>query len=367
LKNLSRFGVIVDNVSYFGNRRKPSNNHELKKVNSELLKHINKQRKTVQKDKIIDVVHYSDDEKPIIKYAGKTHRFNYKPMSKYYLKKYKNTKHGYKKAQCKCSKRLIQTDGYSGFAILRNESIILIGCMKFKFTYDSDILEILTKIESKPSQNENKPQANGINLLIDTINNLSSISISDKNCSLKDAIVTNSCVSENIMYDNNDKQSLGMNNLKTSDAGYLKQWNIMDTMSSKQSCFASDLIQEVEVNDSEDGEIIEEEIVYEMNYPEAYNCAPVHINNHQEWEIEEIVIGEDRNYNDNGPGNSTDIQLKSTVESPVPAGSGENYKTEHLYYAHSTSYNDTIVISDDDEDDNNETDDNGDCKDEASL
>ncbi|XP_022162961.1 uncharacterized protein LOC111028574 isoform X3 [Myzus persicae] len=359
LKNLSRFGVIVDNVSYFGNRRKPSNNHELKKVNSGLLKHINKQRKTVQKDKIIHVAHNSDDEKPIIKYAAKTHGFNYKPMSKYYLNMYKNTKHGYKKAQCKCSKRLIQKDGYSGFAILRNESIILIGCMKFKFTYDSnlpDSLETFSKIQNKPFQNENEPQENGINILIDTINNLSSFNINEERYSLKDADITNPCVSETIMHDNNDTQPLEMNASETSDNEYLKQWDIMNAMSSKQSCFASDLIQEVEVNESSaDDEIIEEEIVYEMNYVEADNCAPSH---DQEWEIEEIVIGEDRNYNDNELGNSTDVQLKSTVEGE-PSCNREDYKTEHMYCARSKLYDDTIVISDDDDNDNNQTDDNG--------
>lgn len=397
LKNLSRFGVIVDNVSYFGNRRKPSNNHELKKVNSGLLKHINKQRKTVQKDKIIHVAHTSDDEKPIIKYAGKTRGFNYKPMSKYYLSKYKNMKHGYKKAQCKCSKRLIQKDGYSGFAILRNESIILIGCMKFKFSYDEGILEILkvctneslAKIEGIAETNpinESRlkglsDKENGINTLIDTMKNLNSFSINE-NCVLKDADNTNFLneqnkldsgnsphsdfynekvhfVSENIVHDNNDMQPLGIHASETSDTEYLKQWDIMNSMSTKQSCFASDLIQEVEVNESsEDSEIIEEEIVYEMNYVEADNSAPAHNNDDQEWEIEEIVIGED-----NEPGNSTGLQLKSAVKSPVPGCNDEDYKTEHMYCARSTSYDDTIVISDDDEDDNDETDDNDDGKD----
>jgi len=400
LKNLSRFGVIVDNVSYFGNRRNPSSNHELKKVNSGLLKHINKQRKTVQKDKIIHVAHTSDDEKPIIKYAGKTRGFDYKPMSKYYLSKYKNMKHGYKKAQCKCSKRLIQKDGYSGFAILRNESIILIGCMKFKFLYDEGILEMLKVctneslakiegiVETNPI-NESRlkglsDQENGINILIDTLNNFNSFSLNE-NSSLKDVHDTNSlneqnklflndpphsdfynnkvhCVSENV--DNNDTQPLEMHVSETSDTEYLKQWDIMNAMSSKQSCFASDLIQEVEVNESsEDCEVIEEEIVYEMNYAEADNCAPAHHNDDQEYEIEEIVIGEDRNYNDSESGNPTRLQLKSAVESPVPGCKGEDYKTEHMYCARSTSYDETIVISDDDENDNEETDDNDDGKD----
>jgi len=381
LKNLSRFGVIVDNVSYFGNRGTSSNNHELNKVNSELLKHINKQRKIVQKDKIIHIAHTSDDEKPIIKYAGKTRRFNYKPMSKYYRKKYKNMKNGYKKAaQCKCSKRLIQKNGYPGFAILRNESIILIGCMKFKFSYDEAILEILkvctneslTKIEGIVETNPINEshlkglsdQENGINILTDTLNNLNSFSFNE-NSSFKDADDTNflneqnkldlddsphsdfyynHCVSENIVHDN-DTQPLEMY------TEYLKQWD-MNPMSNKQSCFASDLIQEVEVNESsEDGEIIEEEIVYEMNYVEADNCAPIHNNDDQEWEIEEVVIGEDRNYNDNEPRNSTDLQLKSAVKSLIPGCNSDDYKTEHMYC---TSYDETIVISDDDGDDNDD-------------
>lgn len=389
MKNLSRFGVIVDNVSYFGNRRKPLNNHELKKVNSGLLKHINKQRKTVQKDKIIHVAHTSDDVKPIIKYAGKTRRFNYRPMSKYYLSKYKNMEHGYKKAQCKCSKRLIQKDGYSGFAILRNESIILIGCMKFKFSYDDGILRILkvctneslAKIEGIVETNSmNKShlkglsdQENGINILMDTFNNLNSYSFNE-NSSFKDADDTNSlneqnkldlddsphsgfyynrvhCVSENIVHYNDIIQPLEMHASETSDTEYLKQWD-MNPMSNKQSCFASDLIQEVEINESsEDGEIIEEEIVYEMNYLEADNYAPTRNNDDQEWEIEEVVIGEDRNYNVNELGNSTDLQLKSAVKSPIPGCNSEDYKTEHMYCARSTSYDETIVISDDDDND----------------
>ncbi|KAL4112829.1 hypothetical protein QTP88_016552 [Uroleucon formosanum] len=387
LKNLSRFGVIVDNVSYFGNRRKPSNDHELKKLDSGLLKHINKQRKTVQKDKIIHVAHTSDDEKPIIKYAGKTRRFNYKPMSKYYLSKYKNMEHGYKKAHCKCSKRLIQKDGYSGFAILRNESIILIGCMKFKFSYDDGILKILkictneslAKIEGIVETNSiNKShlkglsdQENGIDILTDPLNNLNSYSINE-NSSIKDADDTNSlneqnkldlddsphsdfyynrvhCVPENIMHYNDIIQPLEMHAPETSDTEYLKRWD-MNPMSNKQSCFASDLIQEVEINESsEDGEIIEEEVVYEMNYVEADNDAPTHNNDDQEWEIEEVVIEEDRNYNDNEPGNSIDLQLKSAVKSPIPGCSSEDYKTEHMYCARSTSYDETIVISDDDD------------------
>uniref|UniRef100_A0A2H8TZ21 PHD finger protein 21A n=1 Tax=Melanaphis sacchari TaxID=742174 RepID=A0A2H8TZ21_9HEMI len=400
LKNLSRFGVIVDNVSYFGNRRKPSNNHELKKVDSSLKRHINKQRKTIQKDKIIQVTTNSDDEKPVIKYAGKKRAFNYKPMSKYYISKYKNMKHSYQKVQCKCSKRLVQKDGYSGFAILRNESIILIGCMKFKFTYDVGITEILKVCtdESLAKINgivENKPfnesrlkcfskKENGIDILVDTINNLNSFSIND-NCSLKDADDSNSIneqnitnksnlensaqseffnikvdgVSENKVHDYEDEPPSKINASEISNTECIKRWEMMNTVSSNEkSCFASDLIQEVEVNESsEDGEIIEEEIVYEMNYAEADNFAPAPINDVQDWLIEEIVIDEERNFNDNEPENSNDPQLTSTVGFPESACNDEDFKTEHMYCARSVTYDsETIIISDDDGGNNSEID-----------
>ncbi|XP_027851559.1 uncharacterized protein LOC114130720 isoform X1 [Aphis gossypii] len=392
LKNLSQFGVIVDNASYFGNHKQPSNNHELKKVNSELQRHINKQRKTIKKDKFIQVTTNSDDEKPVVKYAGKKRPFNYKPITKYYISKYKNMKHSYKKAQCKCSKRFVQKDGYSGLAVLRNDSIIFIGCMKFKFTYDEGIIktlkvcsdESLSKIDGiveKKSSNEShlkcfSEQENGINILVDTINHLNSFSINE-NCSLEDTDknsinkltnidkldLDNSAhdeivntmvegVSENIVHDNNIKSS-EMNLFETSDSEYIEDWDIMNAISTNEnSCSASDLIQEVEVNESSEySEVVEEEIVYEMN------CVPVHIDDAQEWIIEEIVVEEEKNFNDKEPERSDDLQSSSTVGSPVPTCDDEDLKTEHIYCARSLTYDDEIiVISDDDEDVNNETD-----------
>jgi len=374
-----------------------SNNQELKKINSDVLEHINNQRKTVQKGKMFCVTYNSDDEKPEIQYASKASRFNYQPLSNYYMNKLKNTKHDYRKtARCKCSKRLIQKDGYEGFAILRNESIILIGCMKFRFTYDADLIEILKVctdeslakmngiVEKESHLKSSSEQQNGINVLIDTINNFESFSING-NCSLEDADHSN-CLKEqnninkldldgstnlnfcNTIVDNvsekiehnNDIQTMEINASEKSDTESTKHWKTMNAMSSKiQSCFASDLIQEVEINESsEDGEIIEEEIVYEMNYAEADSCAPACIND-QDWIIEEIVIGEDRNYNDNEAGHSVDLQLTSTVGVPVSGCEDEDHKSEHMYCALSPSYDETIVISDD-EDDNNETYDNSD-------
>ncbi|XP_060854695.1 uncharacterized protein LOC132932364 isoform X2 [Rhopalosiphum padi] len=402
LKNLSRFGVIVDNVSYFGNRRQPSNNHEqLKKVNSGHQQHVNKQ-KTIQKDKIIHIDANNDKEKPLIKHAGNKRTVNYKHMSKYHTSKYKNTKHGYQKVQCKCSNRLIQKDGYSGFAILRKESIILIGCMKFKFIYDVGIIEILKVCTDKSHAKrdgivENKPlnesplkclseQENGIDILIDTINNLNSFSInenSDYKKSINEQNITNKLnldnsaigelfnikvdgVSENVVRDSDDVQPLEINASETLDSEYIKQWEMINAMSSdEKSCYASDLIQEVEINESsEDGETIEEEIVYEMNYAETDNCASGRNNDVQDWLIEEIVIDEDRNFNDNEPGHSDNLQLTSTVAFPVPACDDKDFKTEHMYCARSPTYDDeTIVISDDDDSDNYITDDNDSEKD----
>jgi len=400
LKNLSQFGVIVDNASYFGNHKQPSNNLELKKVDSELQQHINKQRKTIQKDKFIQVTANSDDEKPVVKYAGKKRPFNYKPITKYYVSKYKNMKHSYKKAQCKCSKRFVQKDGYSGLAVLRNESIIFIGCIKFKFTYDEGIIktlkicsdETLAKIDGiveKKSFNEShlkcfSEQENGINILFDTINHLNSFSINE-NCSLEDtdtnsinklnnidkldldnsghdeivSIMVDEGISENIVHDNNIQPS-EMNLSETSDLEYIGEWEIMNTISTNEnSCSASDLIQEVEVNESSEySEVVEEEIVYEMNY------VPVHIDDAQEWLIEEIVVEEEKNFNDKEPEHSDDLQSSSTVGSPVPACDDEDLKIEHIYCTRSLTYDDEIiVISDDDENDNNETDSDNDGED----
>lgn len=369
MKNLSRFGVIVDNVSYFGNRRRPkdpSNNHELKKVNSGVRKHINKLRKTVQKNKIILIHQNSDDEKPIIKYASKTREFNYKLMSKYYKSKFKNIQHGYQKVECKCSKRLIQKDGYSGIAILRNESIIVIGCMRFIFTYDAGIIETLRLNTDESLAKKERThlkslfeQENCIKLLIDTGNEQDSVYINE-NCSLQDTSTINKLdldysgygdfyntkvggISDNIPIDNDDVQSM---DYETSDTEYTKQWTTTNAVSSKiQSCFASDLIQEVEViESSEDSEIIEEEVVYEMNYAEADNSALARNSDDQEWIIEEVVGEEYRNYNDH----------KSGVDQQLTSG---DYKTEHMYCARSPVCDDPIIISDDEEENvDNETD-----------
>lgn len=139
MKNRSRYGIIVDNVSYFGSRRpKEASNSELKEINSQVKKHINKRRRVIQNRRMLRIYNHLESEKVIIKYAGKKRKFDYRLMSKYYSNKFKNVKHSYRKIQCKCSKRVIPKDGYAGQAVLRNKSIMSIGCMRFKFTYSTE-------------------------------------------------------------------------------------------------------------------------------------------------------------------------------------------------------------------------------------
>lgn len=112
-------------------------NNVLKKINSQVKKHINKQRRLVGKHKMLRFYQNTESNKVLIKYADKKWKFDYRPMSKYYSNTLKNVKHAYRKIQCKCSKRVIPKNGYPGQAVLYNGSIISIGCLEFKFICDS--------------------------------------------------------------------------------------------------------------------------------------------------------------------------------------------------------------------------------------
>lgn len=139
MKNHSRHGFIVDNVSYFGSRlpKDQSNNTEFLKLDSLVKKYINKRRRTVRKRKMFRVIEEDDENgSVIVKYIGKKRPFDYKPLCKYYCNLFKKTKNR-KQVLCKCSKRLIPKDGYDGPALLRDGSMITIGCTKFKFTFDN--------------------------------------------------------------------------------------------------------------------------------------------------------------------------------------------------------------------------------------
>lgn len=397
MKNHSRHGIIVDNVSYFGNHRPKdlSNCNEQKKINSLVMKHINKRRRSVRKHDMFRVYQNTESEKLfVLKYVGKRKRFDYGQMSKYDLSKIKTfnnymNKHAYRRTQCLCSKRFIPKDGYPGVAVLRNDSIMSIGCMKFKFTYDTCSRET-PKVCKKTKQEQtirNKQPLNGTRLKsqseqencinkVNGIRNKLELVTTNGHCSLDGISDTNSLNEQNnistfsldkyedrgllngktkingllditILQDDNNKQSLDSSLSISPHIQFTKQWNNKNGISSKtQPCFANDLIQEVEVNESsEDGETIEEEIVY---YTETDNSAAECNNDVQNWIIEEEIV-DDEVGNYNGNDHSIDLQLTSTEKYPAPNCNQGVYKTEHLYCARSPSYNETIVISDDDD------------------
>lgn len=398
MKNHSRHGIIVDNVSYFGNHRPKdlSNCNEQKKINSLIMKHINKRRRSVRKHDMFRVHQSSESEKLfVLKYVGKRKRFDYGQMSKYDWSKIKNfnnymNKHAYRRSQCLCSKRFIPKDGYPGVAVLRNDSIMSIGCMKFKFTYDTCSRET-PKVCKKPKQEQtikNKQPLNGTRIKsqpeqencinkVNGIRNKPELVTTNGHCSLDVISDTNSLNEQNnistfsldkyedrglfngktkinglfdfkILQDNINKHILDSSLSISPRIPFTKQWNNKNGISNKaQSCFANDLIQEVEVNESsEDGETIIEEIVY---YTETDNSAAECNNDVQNLIIEEEIL-EDEVDNFNGNDYSVDLQLSSTEKYRVPNCNHGAYKTEHLYCARSPSYNnDAIVISDDDD------------------
>lgn len=393
MKNHSRHGIIVDNISYFGSHQPKDllNSSELKKINSQIKKHINKRRRSVRKHDMFRIYQNNENGKMILKYVGKRRKFDYRPLDKYYSSKFKNIKHAYRKIQCKCSKRLVPKDGFPGLAVLRNESVISIGCMQFKFTFDKRLKEILKVCTESQLANQdsevvqNKPfngirlkfqseQENNIDITRNTRNTilLNSINYSHKDSNINSLNEQNSSVfnlddAENcgfsndntnidcindcmITLDGNDEPKLEISPSSSSDMSRKKYWNHLNGVSNKiQSSFANDLIQEFEVNDSsEDNETIEEEIVYEVNDAEVGNSMTEHISDVQDWIIEEIVIEEEKNYNSNGLEHSVNLQSASTVGIPVP-DNRRVYKTEHLYCARSPSYDQSIVISDDDD------------------
>jgi len=390
MKNHSRHGMIVDNVSYFGNHRpKEMSNSELKKINSQVKKHINKRRKSVRKHTMFRIYQSNESENVIIKYVGKRRKFDYRPMNKYYVNKFKNIKHSYRKIQCKCSKRLIPKDGFAGQAVLHNESIISIGCMQFKFTFDTctkEIPKVCTQsspvvkqygaVRHKPLNGiclKSQPeQENSINVSRETRNKHALFTI-NRHCSFENVDNINSFNEQNhtntFNLDNgfsNDNTGVDFRNdriitlspgsptsninlCSLSDKPCIKHWSMNSVSSEIQSCFANDLIQEFEVNESsEDDKAIEGGILYGLDNTEADNTTAEHISDVQDWIIEEIVIEGDRNFNSNELEHSVDTQSSSTIGYPIPDNC-RDYKTEHLYCVRSPSYDQPIVISDDDE------------------
>lgn len=400
MRNHSRHGISVDDVSYFGRNRPKDlkNSNELKQINFQVRKHLNKRRRIVRKHSMFHFYENSGSENVIIKYAEKKQKFDYRPLYKYYMNTLiKNVKHSYPKIQCKCSNRSIPIDEFEGEAVLLNDSIMSIGCLKFKFTYTRKIPIERTEqlfiakqdstVENKPLNGIKKPQSkqeNGIVVISGTENKPKLVTMNG-HCSLEDlssinslneqkyistcnldnsenrhgisnnSTIINATVDNLIIPFTNDKSSKDINlSYSPSDTSCKKKWINMNGMSGKlQSCFANDLVQEVEVNESSEEytETIDEEIVYEMSYTEVDNSKAERISDVQDWIIEEIVVEEGKNFHRNSKGHSVNLQLASAVGYHVPDHNLGKYKTEHLYCARSPSTYKTspINISDDDD------------------
>lgn len=301
----------------------------------------------------------------------------------------KKNKLGFRRVECTCSNRFIPKGGYNGDAVLHSGSIMFIGCLKFKFSYDIHAKEVpkcyTEELAIKNYGTDNKQtkglngvrlkpqseQENCINVTKCTRNELALVTI-NRHCSLDDTVDTNSFNEQNnislfdldnsedcssskektkingtskniIMHNNNFEPSLDINLSETLYTRHLNNPNKLLL----NKCFANDLIQEVDVL-SNDGEIIEEEIVYAMHIPETDISTPDRLNDDQHWIFKEIV-GEDKSFNNNNLEHSVGLQLTSALEYSVPDHNHGDYKTEHLYCARSPSYNETIIISDDDE------------------
>jgi len=141
MRNHSKHGITVDNVSYFGNYQPNEdtlNISELKQIKSEFIKHINQQREIVRRHGLFYIDRSIENDKA---------KFDYQSMSKYYTIKFSNIKHTYQKNQCNCNTHLLLKGGYAGQAVLRNETIVTIGCLKFKFTYSMQEVQDISKYD----------------------------------------------------------------------------------------------------------------------------------------------------------------------------------------------------------------------------
>ncbi|XP_050434457.1 PHD finger protein 12 isoform X2 [Adelges cooleyi] len=459
--NHSKYGIIVNNVSYFGNHQPIDLTiRDLNKINFQIKKHINKRRKIVRSQRMFSFSQ-TNKEKLLIKYTSNKRdpKLDYRSLTKYYRKMLSSTKYTYSDVECSCSKRLIPKDGYPGLAFLSSGSTMLIGCINFTFTHDQYVRSVSIKhmntdepfikrektieneIYSKTNEKENSVTSNrsqGDDRIEDEVvvtnskcfsQNESIVNSNNSNkenqlevfingdCSSKNKNIKNTCKTnrkdenkhevvtngdcspENetivntpteqnyIKLDNSVNDSIvnGLsisykNNTSIEDVN--KSNSFDDTESTKwlntngvsnkmQSCSASDLIQEVEVdanyecfNETYNNEHnIQEEIVYEMDYLEPSHSRVEYVSeaDAQNWIIEEILEEED-NMNISSSSeivnesNSFDDQLSgskvsnnSSIEYSVSGCNYKEYKTENVYYHASSPCDETIVISDDDE------------------
>lgn len=391
VKNHSRHGIIVDNISYYGNQRPTDqiNCIDQKKILAHINKFLNKRRIAARKHNLFRVYPNHDFDRVMMKYVTKIRHFDYKSMSKYYNDKDKQIKNAYRIDQCKCLKRLIPEDGYTGRALLRDKSLISIGCLQFQFTYNKYEVtnlcsettttkqDVIVEDQSliEPCLRTQTEQDNYTGVLIrDTETEIPLVTIDDYESNMfneqnnintfgidnpEDISLSTDSIQitriDNAFY-NNDKTQFIYNNVSSQceEAAYTTQWNSMnDGSGTMQPCNANDLIQEVEVNEIEgDGENVEEEFVYDINYAEVDTNIEQNISDIQDWVIEEDADLEDKiHYNSNEPGpSSANLPMPSAVDFPVCDSHIEHYKTEHLYCATTQTFDEIIVISSDDED-----------------
>lgn len=289
-----------------------------------------------------------------------------------YNSSFKNTNYNYRQIECKCSNRLIPKDGYAEQAVLHNGSIILIGCIKFIFSYDSHIKEnskicteeLVSKhdgpVENKSHDSHLKSQyeqENSVTINKDTEsetefviindypledvedtnyfneqNNISTFDLNnfnDHNFSNDDNTID--CVSENVIIHNKVKP---VSDINLSSLSNINWDNTNETVSDTiQSCFGEDSVHDVEIiNPSEEN-------LYSMNYIDAENSTAVGICNVDRWLLQGVIINE----------NNQKIDIKPLTGSySIQDHNIGDSRTEHLESDISSNGHANINVSDSD-------------------
>jgi len=332
MRNHSKHGIIVDNVSYFENYQPKEdilNIRELKQINSQFIKHINKQRKIVRRHGLLYIYRSIENDKVKIKYAGKKRKFDYRSMFKYYTNKFSNIKHTYQKIQCHCNKRMMLKSGYAGQAVLRNETIMSIGCLKFKFTYSmQEVPNVYTQDISKYYITGERKPLNGLHIQFQseqeeinvTKGFQSLIPLVNKYGSLKEIGKVEAAVAAE------DKNVYSLNEQNIVNHLHMEADSVNHVFSNNNTEI-DDIIQNNVMIKNNDN--FEEETVHEFPDNNITECV--------------ATDAQDRFVEDDGkPVNQESL--------PGPSGQHKNFNTEHLYCACSPlDKMQTIIISSDDE------------------
>ncbi|VVC35505.1 Hypothetical protein CINCED_3A023677 [Cinara cedri] len=353
VKNHSVHGIIVDNISYYGHHRS-----DQKKILSYISKFLNNRRVAVRKDNLFQVYSYYD--KKAVKYISGMHSFDYGSMYKYYNDETKESDYAYRLDPCKCLKRHIPNDGYTGQALLRDESLISIGCLQFKFTYNKNEVtkmcsEMSATKESVTAEDQslNEPclrmiteQDNCTSVLRGTETEIPVITLDDYE--------SNTIIEQNHIstFNMDSSENIALASLSSDyDMPYTEWSSINNRSRTAQLCNTNDIIQVEEISDmEEDEETTEDGFICTVDYTETDNME------HNNGDIENWVIEEDDvlvngiHYNINEPGpSSANLPMPPAVDLPVPDSNNEHYKTEHLHCTNTQTYSNVIVISSDDE------------------